>query len=103
MQIQVTPEQIPALIHQHEAELSAVEKVLACKMAINAKLDEMESNIAANNLSAALCNFIEIQRIEYALNIEGLNEKRKQITMLLEQLRSPIQRPAPGLRLPTIS
>jgi hypothetical protein len=98
-QVQITPEQIPAIVAQHKAERAAIEEVLAIKTAIVAKLDEMEGNIAAGSLSAALTNFVEIQRIEYGLTLRGLGEKLKQIESVLAQLDGPILQPH-GFRVP---
>ena len=88
-----TPDQIPQAIVQFEAEAQALNKVLAIKQRVAHLLDDMEGHVAANNFSGALICYVEIQRTQLSMELEAIQEKLRQNTEILGQLRSPIHLP----------
>ncbi len=102
--IQIDPAQVPAAIAQFKGEKSAIEEVISIKANIMSLLEQMEADIAAGNLSAALSNFVQIQRIEYSLTIRSLNQKLAQTNSNLAQLEAVVvpahSLPHKGFRAP---
>jgi hypothetical protein len=92
-QIQLTPDQVPMALAQTRAELEAVNNVITLKTKAVQFLDRMEEKLANGDLSGSLSAYIEIQKIEYGLQIRGLNEKQAQVQGIIDQLESRVVRP----------
>ena len=85
-QIQISPEQIPQVLTQHRAEAEAVRVVLADKRRALELLDSMEGHIASGDLSSALVCFVEIQKMEYGMQVKAFEQKLQSHEGAIEQL-----------------
>ena len=92
-QMVIDPGQIPALIEQNKAQLTALEEVIKNKRDCMGLLDVMEAAVAENNLVAAFSAFIAVQKVEYGTVIKSLEERQHQIRDMLRQLESPLSIP----------
>ena len=88
-----TPDQILGFQRNQEAALL---KVLDLKKRCLQLIDDAEGFIASGDLANAFGQFLEIQKIEYSLVIEGLSEKLSQTQQIIKQLQTP----ASGIVLP---
>lgn len=85
-QIQISPEQIPQALAQHKAEAEAVKIVLADKRKAVELLDQMEGHIASGDLSSALVCFVEIQKMEYTMQVKAFEQKLQSHEGAIDQL-----------------
>lgn len=102
--VAIDPSHIPMLLSQHRAQLAAFEHVLSLKTKILEHLDQMETHVAEGHLSKALALYIEIQRIEYSLQVQGFQDKVSQLTDSISQLErmASTRVVVPGFRPPPI-
>ena len=101
--MQITPEQIPQLVAEHKAAVEAVDKVLERKRQIAQLFDRMDELIAGSDIVAAMGCLAQAQKIEYGMQIEGLEEKRKQHQSIVDQLDKQVLTSGSMPRMPAMN
>jgi hypothetical protein len=74
----------------YKAELAAVQKVTDLKSKALGLLGKLSTHADAGDWAGAISCYVQVQKLEYQLQLDGLKEKQTQVEGIIKQLESPI-------------